>query len=69
MQWIPEYKDDVPRVERFNFLSRFTHWGHTVTFLLCLFTGLALFLNNVDWLAAILAATMAQAWYRIAAGA
>lgn len=53
MQWIPEYKDDVPRVERFNFLSRFTHWGHTVTFLLCLFTGLALFLNNVDWLAAI----------------
>jgi formate dehydrogenase subunit gamma len=51
MQWIPEYKDDVPRVERFNFLSRFTHWGHTVTFLLCLFTGLALFLNNVDWLA------------------
>lgn len=53
MQWIPEYKGDVPRVERFNFLSRFTHWGHTVTFLLCLFTGLALFLNNVDWLAAI----------------
>lgn len=53
MQWIPQYKGDVPRVERFNFLSRFTHWGHTVTFLLCLFTGLALFLNNVDWLAAI----------------
>ena len=53
MQLIPEYKADVPRVERFNFLSRFTHWGHTVTFLLCLFTGLALFLNNVDWLAAI----------------
>ncbi len=53
MQWIPEYKDDVPRVERFNFLSRFTHWGHTVTFLLCLFTGLALFLNNAGWLAAI----------------
>ncbi len=53
MQWIPEYKGDVPRVERFNFLSRFTHWGHTVTFLLCLFTGLALFLDSADWLAAI----------------
>lgn len=45
MQWIPEYRDDVPRVERFNFLARFTHWSHTVTFLLCLFTGLILFLN------------------------
>ncbi len=53
MQWIPEYKGDVPRVERFNFLSRFTHWGHTVTFLLCLFTGLALFLDSADWLAAV----------------
>ncbi|KUG03060.1 formate dehydrogenase o gamma subunit [hydrocarbon metagenome] len=53
MQWIPEYKEDVARVERFNFLSRFTHWGHTVTFLLCLFTGLALFLDGADWLAAI----------------
>ncbi len=53
MQWIPEYKEDVPRVQRFNFLSRFTHWGHTVTFLLCLFTGLPLFLNRGDWLAAI----------------
>ncbi len=53
MQWVPEYKADVPRVERFNFLSRFTHWGHTVTFILCLFTGLALFFDGVDWLAAI----------------
>ncbi|MEQ8200983.1 MAG: cytochrome b/b6 domain-containing protein [Syntrophomonadaceae bacterium] len=53
MQWIPEYKDDVPRVERFNTLARFTHWSHTVTFLLCLFTGLALFLDGADWLAAI----------------
>jgi formate dehydrogenase subunit gamma len=53
MQLIPEYKADVPRVERFNFLARFSHWGHTVTFLLCLFTGLVLFLNGVDWLAAI----------------
>lgn len=53
MQWIPEYKDDVPRVERFNFLARITHWSHTVTFLLCLFTGLILFLDGVDWLAAI----------------
>lgn len=53
MQWIPEYRDDVPRVERFNFLARITHWSHTVTFLLCLFTGLVLFLDGVDWLAAI----------------
>jgi len=53
MQWIPEYRDDVERVERFNAVARITHWGHTVTFLLCLFTGLALFLNGVDWLAAI----------------
>jgi formate dehydrogenase subunit gamma len=53
MQLLPEYKADVPRVERFSFLSRVTHWGHTVTFLLCLFTGLALFLRNTDWLAAI----------------
>lgn len=53
MQWIPEYRDDVPRVERFNFLARFSHWGHTVTFLLCLFTGLVLFLDGVNWLAAI----------------
>lgn len=53
MALIPEYRDDVPRVERFNFLARFSHWGHTVTFLLCLFTGLVLFLDGVDWLAAI----------------
>jgi len=51
MQWIPEYKDDVPRIERFNVHSRVTHWGHTVTYLLCLFTGLALYLNSVEWLA------------------
>ena len=31
------------RVERFSFSARFAHWGHTVTFLLLLFTGLALF--------------------------
>jgi formate dehydrogenase subunit gamma len=53
MQWIPEYREDVERVERFNTVARITHWGHTVTFLLCLFTGLALFLGGVDWLAAI----------------
>jgi formate dehydrogenase subunit gamma len=53
MQWLPEYKDDVKRVERFNFVARITHWGHTVTFLLCLFTGLVLFLDGVNWLAAI----------------
>lgn len=54
MRWIPEYRDDVPRVTRFSWLARFTHWGHTVTFLLCLFTGLVLFTNSsVPWLAAI----------------
>ncbi|NLV23081.1 MAG: formate dehydrogenase [Syntrophomonadaceae bacterium] len=53
MQWLTEYKPDVERVERFNFVARLTHWGHTVTFLLCLFTGLVLFLDGVDWLAAI----------------
>jgi len=51
MQWLTEYKEDVPRVERFNVHSRLTHWGHTVTYLLCLFTGLALYLNSVEWLA------------------
>jgi formate dehydrogenase subunit gamma len=54
MALIPEYRPDVPRVERFNWLARFSHWGHTVTFLICLFTGLVLFLDSVDWLAAIL---------------
>ncbi len=53
MQLLHEYREDIPRVERFNFVSRFTHWGHTVTFILCLFTGLALFFDSVDWLAAI----------------
>lgn len=53
MQLLTEYREDVERVERFNFVSRLTHWGHTVTFLLCLFTGLVLFLDGVDWLAAI----------------
>ena len=53
MQLLPEYREDIPRVERFNFVARLTHWSHTVTFLLCLFTGLVLFLDSVDWLAAI----------------
>lgn len=53
MQLIPEYREDLERVERFNFVARLTHWSHTVTFLLCLFTGLVLFLDSVDWLAAI----------------
>ena len=29
MQWIPEYRGDVERVERFNAVARITHWGHT----------------------------------------
>ena len=54
MQLIPEYRADVKRVERFNFVARMTHWGHTVTFILCLLTGLVLFLNSsVNWLAII----------------
>ena len=31
------------RVLRFSASARFAHWGHTVTFLFLLFTGLALF--------------------------
>lgn len=50
MPLIPEYRDDVERVERFNGLARFSHWGHTVTFLICLFTGLLLFVDSVNWL-------------------
>ncbi|HEX3011995.1 MAG TPA: cytochrome b/b6 domain-containing protein [Syntrophomonadaceae bacterium] len=53
MQWIPEYQPEVKRVERFNFVARMTHWGHTVTFLLCLFTGLLLFCNGLDFLAPV----------------
>ncbi|MEN6461589.1 MAG: cytochrome b/b6 domain-containing protein [Syntrophomonas sp.] len=53
MQLIPEYQPDVKRVERFNFVARMTHWGHTVTFLLCLFTGLLLFCNGLDFLAPV----------------
>ncbi|QGT99103.1 Formate dehydrogenase O gamma subunit [Candidatus Syntrophocurvum alkaliphilum] len=52
MQLLPEYREDVKRVERFSYIARLTHWGHTVTFLLCLFTGLAFFLD-APWLAAI----------------
>ncbi|HEX3011353.1 MAG TPA: cytochrome b/b6 domain-containing protein [Syntrophomonadaceae bacterium] len=50
MQWIPEYQGEVKRVERFNFVARMTHWGHTVTFLLCLLTGLILFCDGLDFL-------------------
>ncbi len=46
MSLIPEYRDDVERVERFNWLARFSHWGHTVTYLICLITGLLIFLNT-----------------------
>jgi formate dehydrogenase subunit gamma len=68
MQWIPEYRNDVPRVERFNFLARFTHWSHTVTFLLLLFTGLTLFLGPIPWLAAIFGGARGANWiHRVAA--
>ena len=44
MPMLTKYEADVPRVERFNWVERYTHWGHTVSYLLCLFTGLAMFL-------------------------
>ncbi|MGE5423415.1 MAG: formate dehydrogenase subunit gamma [Ignavibacteriales bacterium] len=45
MQWLSKYEPDVPRIERFSFAARFAHWGHTVTFIVLLFTGLMLFLD------------------------
>jgi formate dehydrogenase subunit gamma len=51
MGLIPKYRTDVPRVERFNIIARFSHWGHTTTFFFCLVTGLALFLDGGGWLA------------------
>ncbi len=39
------------RVLRFSGSARFAHWGHTVTFLLLLFTGLALFTPKLGFLA------------------
>lgn len=53
MQWVPKYQPEAERVERFNFVARMTHWGHTVTFILCLFTGLLLFCNGLDFLAPV----------------
>ncbi len=66
MKLIPEYRGDLERVPRFNFVARMTHWGHTVTFLLCLFTGLLLFVDSVSWLPD--SAYIVSAWlHRIAA--
>ncbi len=46
MEMITKYEPDVERVERFSFSARFVHWGHTVTFLLLLLTGLVLFMDS-----------------------
>lgn len=55
MRLLVEYTEDVPRVERFNQSARITHWGHTITFLLCLFSGLVLYVDaSWPWLAVIL---------------
>lgn len=49
-----KYDPNVPRIERFSLSARVAHWGHTVTFLLLLFTGLVLFVDSRwDFLAAI----------------
>ncbi|NLK53036.1 MAG: formate dehydrogenase, partial [Syntrophomonadaceae bacterium] len=39
------------RVLRFGRSARVAHWGHTVTFLVLLFTGLALFTPKLGFLA------------------
>ncbi|MGE5405857.1 MAG: formate dehydrogenase subunit gamma [Candidatus Saccharibacteria bacterium] len=46
MELLTKFEPEVERVERFSYSARFAHWGHTVTFLLCLFTGLLLFLDS-----------------------
>jgi len=54
MRLLPEYREDVPRVERFNKVFRTTHWAHTITFIICLFSGLVLYVDGSwPWLAAI----------------
>jgi len=54
MQLLTRYEPGAPRIERFSLSARVAHWGHTVTFLLCLFTGLILFVDSHwDFLAAI----------------
>lgn len=41
------------RVLRFSASARIAHWGHTVTFLVLLFTGLALFSPSLSFLAPV----------------
>ncbi|MGE5370980.1 MAG: formate dehydrogenase subunit gamma [Solirubrobacterales bacterium] len=50
MEFLREYEADVPRIERFSLPARIAHWGHTVSFLILLFTGLILFADSRDWL-------------------
>ena len=44
---------DKDRVVRFGGAARFAHWGHTVTFLVLLFTGLILFTPALTFLAPV----------------
>ncbi|MDI9479992.1 MAG: cytochrome b/b6 domain-containing protein [Bacillota bacterium] len=44
---------DNDRVLRFGGAARFAHWGHTVTFLVLLFTGLILFTPALNFLAPV----------------
>ncbi len=69
MRLLSEYREDIPRVERFNKVFRITHWGHTVTFLLCLFSGLVLYANSSwSWMGIILGGNNGAGWvHRIAA--
>ncbi|MGE5398660.1 MAG: formate dehydrogenase subunit gamma [Chitinophagales bacterium] len=46
MEFLQKYDPNVKRVERFSYSARFAHWGHTVTFLLLLFTGMLLFMDS-----------------------
>jgi formate dehydrogenase subunit gamma len=58
-----------PRVVRFSKAARIAHWGHTVTFLILLLTGLLLFAPKVfGWVGpAFLGANSAGTVHRVMA--
>ncbi|NPV89853.1 MAG: formate dehydrogenase [Firmicutes bacterium] len=60
-------KTEPPRVERFSFWARFAHWGHTISFVILLITGLMLFSNTIfGWIGpAFLGANNAGTVHRI----
>jgi formate dehydrogenase subunit gamma len=62
-------KSGPPRVMRFGKAARFAHWGHTVTFLFLLITGLMLFAPKMfGWVGpAFLGANNAGAVHRVMA--